>query len=112
VKPEIIAATIVVVRYPNARVCAECQKPISGRLLRVAEKRDGVVSVFTTARSTRRPRAARVRAEGPEGARGHPPQGDRMSADTRELSHPAARAIHAIMRVMQVAHTSATRRSR
>lgn len=44
-KAEIIAATIVVVRYPNARVCAECQKPVSGRVLRVAEKHDGVVSV-------------------------------------------------------------------
>lgn len=45
-KTEIIAATLVHVRNPNARICTECQRPVLGMVLRVAEKRDGIVSVY------------------------------------------------------------------
>jgi hypothetical protein len=37
----IISATIITLRGSNARVCAECLRPITVRALRVAEKQDG-----------------------------------------------------------------------
>lgn len=42
----LISATLVRVPYPHARICASCEKPISGPAIRICEKADGVISVF------------------------------------------------------------------
>jgi hypothetical protein len=44
--PEIISAVVISLRYPAARVCAECLRPITVRALRICQKDEHGVAVF------------------------------------------------------------------
>lgn len=44
-KPVIITAVVIQLRYPRAEICAECLRPITARALRVCEKDEHGIAV-------------------------------------------------------------------